>query len=278
MYFRNQLTSGTTDRVTTVIRYACDLTLYIGKLLTKFDNKSAAGRSSLMGLGLLMSMGLTIPLAAQVLPPHQDIESIRKIVQRFLHAETLKIGKPGIIKVGHLDPQILLPNCSKTPDVFFLNPKRNIGDLSVGVRCKGTSSWTVYVPARVGILTKVTVVSRALPRGHVISASDIQKETRDLGSLTAGYLLNPRDAIGKSLNRRMIIGAVITPASIKPASAIRRGEKITILAQRKGVEVRMPGTALANGTPGVVIKVRNNLTNKVVQGVVTKHGEVRVKI
>jgi flagella basal body P-ring formation protein FlgA len=262
-----------------VIRYACGLIPHTGQLMAKFGHKSAIVRSALLtGLGLLLSLGLNMPLAAQVLPPHQDIESIREIVQKFLHSETLKIGKPGTIKVSHLDPQIRLSRCSKAPEVFFLNRNNKIGNLSVGVRCKGNRTWTIYVPARVGVLTKVAVVSRALPRGHLISANDIQKETRDLGILTEGYFLNPRDAIGKSLNRRMVLGAVITPASIKPASAVRRGEKVTILAQRKGVEVRMPGTALANGTAGVMIKVRNNLTNKVVQGVVTKHGEVRVKI
>lgn len=268
MYFGNESTSDSNR----------DLSRRVRKFLVKIGNNPTVSRSTHMAWGLLLSMGLAMPLAAQVLPPQQDIESIRKIVKKFLHAEIVKIGKPGVIQVGHLDPRLRLPSCTKVPEVFFLNPRRKIGDLSVGVRCEGNNTWTVYVPARAGVLAKVTVVSRALPRGHLISANDIQQETRDLGSLRDGYLLNPGDVVGKSLNRRMILGAVITPASIKSVSAILRGQKVTILAQRKGVEVRMPGTALANGTAGATIKVRNNLTNKVVQGIVTNHGEVQVKI
>lgn len=245
--------------------------------MAKFGRNPTICRPALI-LGLLLPLGLSTPLTAQVLPPRQDIESIRSIVREFLHTEILKIGKPGAIKVGHLDQELNLSRCNIAPEVFFLNSNRKIGNLSVGVRCKGNKTWTVYVPARVGLLAKVAVVSRALPRGHVISADDIRKETRDLGTLTDGYLLNSRDVIGKSLNRRMVLGTVITPASIKPAGAVRRGAKITILIQRKGVEVRIPGTALANGTPGMTIKVYNNLTDKVIQGIVTKHGEVKLKI
>jgi len=277
MYFLNILVSSTTVCFPRGAFKFCDLIQQAGKSLANLGHQSPVSRLALM-LGLLLSLGLPSPLAAQVLSPRQDIESIRNIVQKFLRAEISNIGKPGTIKVGHLDPELSLPRCSKVPDVFFLNHNRKIGKLSVGVRCKGNKTWTVYVPVRVGVLAKVAVVSRALPRGHVISANDIQKETRDLGNLTDGYFSNSRDIIGKSLNRRMVIGAVITPASIKPAGKVRRGAKVTILARRKGVEVRMPGTALASGTPGMTIKVLNNLTDKVVQGVVTKHGEVRIEI
>ena len=86
------------------------------------------------------------------------------------------------------------------------------------------------------------------------------------------------EVMGQSLRRPMIIGAVITPTSIKPTRAIRRGEKVTILARRKGIEIRMSGVALADGAPGDLVRVRNILSKKIIQGIVTKYGEVRVRI
>lgn len=259
-------------------RKTCGVMLHDGGLLAKLTRKYAVGRYSIMELGLLLSLGLAAPLAAQVLPPQQDIESIRKNVRKFLHAEMKEIGKPGKITVSHLDPQLRLSRCDQTPEVFFLNRTRKIGSLSVGVRCKGDKPWTIYIPVRVGVLAKVTVVSRALSRGHVISATDIHQETKDLANLSEGYLLDTRDVIGQSLSRSMVIGAVITPALIRPARAIRRGDTVTILVYRKGVEVRVPGIALANGAPGEQVRVRNSLSKKILQGIVTKHGEVKVKI
>ena len=153
-----------------------------------------------------------------------------------------------------------------------------MGNFSLGIRCEGRKNWTVYVPVKVGIMGNVLVASRALPRGHVIKASDLQLETRDLATLHGGYITETRSAIGQSLRRPLIIGAVITPNTIKPARVIRRGEKVTILAERKGLEVRMSGVALADGAPGDLLKVRNVLSKKVIQGIITKHGEVKVRI
>ncbi|MEE8387215.1 MAG: flagellar basal body P-ring formation chaperone FlgA [Acidiferrobacterales bacterium] len=260
------------------LRQTCGVMLHKGGLLAKLTHNSAVGRYAVMGLGMLLSLGLVSLLAAQVLPPQQDIETIRKSVRKFLYAEIKKIGKPGEVTVSHLDSQLRLSRCDKTPEVFFLNRSRKFGSLSVGVRCKGSNTWTIYVPVRVGVLAKVTVVSRALLRGHVISATDIHQETKDLANLSEGYLLDVRDVIGKSLSQSMVIGAVITPALIKPARAIRRGDKVTILFHRKGVEIRMPGIAMADGAPGERVRVRNILSKKVLQGIVTKHGEIKVQI
>ncbi len=229
-------------------------------------------------LAALLLIVMAPPLAAQIVAPPQDVESIRETVRQFLEVETARQGKKGEIKVSRLDPRLRLAQCDRKLEAFFPNYGRKIGNLSIGVRCKGIKTWTIYVPVRIGVLDKVVVASRALPQGHVIVASDIQLETRDLSTLSGGYLLKPREVMGQSLRRPVIIGAVITPTSVKPTRAIRRGEKVTILASRKGIEVRMSGVALADGAPGDLIRVRNILSKKIIQGIVTKYGEVRVRI
>ncbi|MEE8481942.1 MAG: flagellar basal body P-ring formation chaperone FlgA [Acidiferrobacterales bacterium] len=263
--------AGNTARV----RQNCGVSGAAHKFVTESDNKLTNGK---LILGALLLIVFAPPLAAQVITPPHDIDSIREAAHQFVKIELSKQSKTGEIKVGRLDSRLQLPRCSSELEVFFPNHGRKIGNLSVGVRCKGIKTWTIYVPVRVGVLDKVVVVSHALPRGHVILASDIQLETRDLASLSGGYLLNPRDVIGQSLRRPVVIGAVITPAAIKPARAIRRGEKVTILARRKGIEVRMTGVALADGAPGELVRVRNILSKKIIQGIVTKHGEVMVRI
>jgi len=259
--------------------------LYIGawllsccKSCSNLAIKAVASRVAIAALGMLMLLGAAPPLAAQTQSPEHDMGSIREIVQKFVHTEISKIGVPGKIEVGQIDQQLRLSRCAKVPEVFFSNSDRKIGHTSVGVRCNGEKAWTIYVPVRVGVFARVTVVSRALPRGHVIASGDIRKEYKDLASLVDGYLKNPQDAVGKSLSQSMTLGAVVTPLIIQPARSVRRGDRVTILASRKGVEVRMAGVALADGVPGARIKVRNITNSKIVQGVVTKHGEVQVKI
>lgn len=261
------------------MRQICGVPGSARKFVPESDNKlTIRKRGKLILGGVLLFIVIAPPLAAQVVAPPQDIESIRKAVRQFLQVETLRQGKKSEIKVSRLDPRLRLARCDRKLEAFFPNHARKIGNLSVGVRCEGVKTWTIYVPVRIGVLDKVVVASRALPRGRVITASDIQLETRDLATLSGGYLLKSREVMGQSLRRPLMIGAVITPTSIKPARAIRRGEKVTILAGRKGIEVRMSGVALADGAPGDLVRVRNILSKKIIQGIVTKYGEVRVRI
>ncbi|MEE8482518.1 MAG: flagellar basal body P-ring formation chaperone FlgA [Acidiferrobacterales bacterium] len=240
--------------------------------------KPATVKNGGLILGMLLMIVISPHLAAQVFAPSQDLESIRNTARQFLKVELSKRGVTGNIKVGQLDSSLRLVRCSKTLEAFFPSHRRKIGKLSIGVRCKGVATWTIYVPARVGVLDKVVVASRALPQGRLITTGDVQLVTRDLANLTDGYLLRLRDAIGQPLRRPLTIGAVITPASIQPAGMVRRGDKVTILAHRKGVEVRIPGIAMADGAPGDRIKVRNSLNKKINEGVVTRYGEIKVEI
>lgn len=278
MTFNTTLKFGIAADDADEVRQICDVPGPAGKSAADSDNKLTIETHSKLILGALLLIVIAPPLTAQVISPPHNIESIRQAAHQFVKLDFSRRGKTGEIKVGRLDSRLRLARCDKKLEAFFPNHGRKIGNLSVGVRCKGIKTWTIYVPVRVGVLDKVVVVSHALPRGHVISAGDIQQETRDLSSLSGGYLLNPREVIGQSLRRPMVIGAVITPASIKPAQAIRRGEKVTILARRKGIEVRMTGIALADGAPGELLRVRNILSKKIIQGIVTKYGEVRVRI
>lgn len=278
MTLNNILKFNTAAYDATIMRHICGVHGAATISMVKSDNKLTIWTNGKLVLAALLLIAFAPPLVAQTITPPHDIESIREAAHQFVKLDFSKRGKTGEIKVGRLDSRLRLPRCSTKLEAFFPTHTRKIGNLSVGVRCRGIKTWTLYVPVRVGVLDKVVVVSHALPRGHVISARDIQLETRDLASLSGGYLLNPRDVIGQSLRRPIVIGAVITPAAIKPARAIRRGEKVTILARRKGIEVRMTGVALADGAPGELIRVRNILSKKIIQGIVTKYGEVMIRI
>ena len=57
---------------------------------------------------------------------------------------------------------------------------------------------------------------------------------------------------------------------------VRRGQIVTLVAGGGPVEIRTTGKALADGAAGERVRVRNERSNRIVEGVVAEDGTVRV--
>jgi flagella basal body P-ring formation protein FlgA len=73
-------------------------------------------------------------------------------------------------------------------------------------------------------------------------------------------------------------GAVLRAAMLEAAPLVRRGQQVTIQAEITGLSVKSAGEALADGSQGELVRVRNLLTNKVITAIVMAPGEVRVPL
>ena len=60
--------------------------------------------------------------------------------------------------------------------------------------CPGSQPWTIYLTASVREFREVLVLTRPVPRGSAIAASDLRSEVRDTTSLRGGYLVDPAAA------------------------------------------------------------------------------------
>jgi flagella basal body P-ring formation protein FlgA len=65
---------------------------------------------------------------------------------------------------------------------------------------------------------------------------------------------------------------------VKDPRQIERGQRISLVAQTAGLEVRMKGEALEDGVAGERIQVRNVSTRRVIDGVVLSATTVRVSM
>jgi len=59
---------------------------------------------------------------------------------------------------------------------------------------------------------------------------------------------------------------------------IKAGQEVILLATTPQLEVRMKGKALSDGSRGDIIQVRNVRSKRVIEGVVTDIGTVRVNM
>jgi len=182
------------------------------------------------------------------------------------------------IKIGKLDSRLKLKQCNKPLQAFLPDGSRDMGKTTIGVKCIGSKPWSLHVPVTISVYKDVLVASRQLQKGTILTEADIKLKKMDLAKLHYGFFEELKQGTGKKLKRRLLAGAVLTPAILKNPQLIRRGQKINIMAQSGRMVIRMDGKALANGAVGERIKVMNEKSGKKLEGVITSTGEVKIDL
>ncbi|GMR08796.1 MAG: flagellar basal body P-ring formation chaperone FlgA [Gammaproteobacteria bacterium] len=207
----------------------------------------------------------------------QSLHSIRQIVEEFLHKQLDSKYDDVEISIGQLGPRLKLAPCPERMQPFLHAGARLRGYTTVGVRCTNPN-WKLYVSANIKIFKDVLIARRPLARGMKLSGKDFILERRDINTLYTGYITDLNDVIGKVLKRPLVFGKAVNPLMIESPNAVRRGQRITILAGNKRFSVRMPGKALSDGKPGQIIRVKNLSSKRIIEGTVTYEGYVRVRL
>lgn len=206
----------------------------------------------------------------------QGLDEIRAAVESFVAAQTPDSGGGRTIEVSNLDARVRLARCEEGLRVFFAPGSHSGSRRTIGASCPGPQPWTIYVSARIIRHGEVLVATRNLPRGAVLTASDLALEERNIEEGPAGYLTEPAQALGKRTIRPLRIGLPLNSGALEDVQVIARGQRVWLLAQSRSLSVRMSGTALEAGTPGDRIRVQNDASKKVVQGLVGEDGTIRV--
>lgn len=206
----------------------------------------------------------------------QSLTAIQQQVETFL-LDLQGDNREGLeIHVSPLDSRLRLANCDAKLETFLATGARAIGNTSVGVRCSGSRPWTVYLRAQVRSFGHVLVASRFLPRGTLLSQADLGTERRDLTTLPAGYETDAKRLIGKRLRRSVREQAVIPPRALEAPKLVNRGDRVTIVVNHAGMQVTASGTALRDGVQGEYVRVRNETSERIIEGEVIAARRVQV--
>ena len=249
----------------------------LGKILTMCKHwvakRNPAWRRSAPYTAIMASYCMVSVVGAQSL---QSIEVIRDRVHAYLVDSVPRdIGEVDIV-VEPLDPRLRLAACDLPLEPFLPPGGRLEGAVAVGIRCLGAARWSIYTKARVRRFAEVWVTQHHLGRGTELKSADIRRERKDLAALTGGYILDTGRALGKRLKRSVPPGSVLVPAMLESPRLVRRGQRVLILARGQGMEVRMAGAALSHGAKGDVVRIKNLMTKKIIEGTVTSSGMVEV--
>lgn len=207
---------------------------------------------------------------------YQSHTSIREAIHRYLLEELVDSEDEITVNVGKLDRRLRLKQCEAPVNVSLPSTSRRVGAVTVKVACEKGTSWTIYVQSEVERFGSVMVAKRGLHRGDIISREDIEPRRVSLGMVRGGYITKIENILDWEVKRTISIGKIVDPNSIRRQLLVKRGDIVVIIAKNRKFEVKMSGVAKSSGAKGDTVKVINQSSKKVVEGVVIGPGVVRV--
>jgi len=224
---------------------------------------------------LTLSPGLAAAAESREIEP---LASLKEAARAFLEQEAAQMQGEVEVRIGRLDPRLRLARCDQPLSGFWPNGGRKLGNVTVGVRCEGSASWSIYVRAKLSVFESVVVASRPLSRGSKVGPGDLELLREDVTRLTSGYYSAIEEVRGMEVRRSIRAGMVLNRSLVKAPILIKRGEKVTITAASGSVQVRMEGKALDAGARGELIEVLNLSSKQKVEAEVIAPGVVRVRM
>lgn len=159
------------------------------------------------------------------------------------------------VELGELDPRLKLALCQRIR--AYLPTGANLwGRSRVGLRCEQGARWNIFWPVTVKVWAPAVVVSRSLPAGTVLEASDLTLARVDLAAGGSQAVLRPEEALGRTLARTLTQGAELRQADLKVRRWFQSGDPVKLVVRGAGFQAAATGTALAHGDEGRCARVR----------------------
>ena len=153
-----------------------------------------------------------------------------------------------------------------------------MGNTTVSVACTDQDSWNIYISARIDVFGPVLISRHPLTRGTPLQDSDFERVERNLADLPYGYYTDSEALLGMLAKRTIAAATVMTPQMLQAPKLIRRGERVTLVAETRTLKIRTIGKALSDGKAGELVRIQSEGSNKVINGVVVSQGVVKVTL
>jgi flagella basal body P-ring formation protein FlgA len=137
---------------------------------------------------------------------------------------------------------------------------------AVAARVSGAYAETVAAP----------VLTRSVQRGDSIRLEDIAIERRERDAVGDEQPANPGQLAGRVSRTALRAGTVLRERDLVKPLIVDRNSAVTMTFESGSLQLSLRGKAIEQGAMGDVINVQNLASKRVVQGVVTGPGMVRV--
>ncbi len=203
----------------------------------------------------------------------EDIEA------RVLMALTEKgIDTDGLsVELGLGARQLYRPRSAELAiEAITVDPQARRFSGVLAISAAGQARQTVPVSGRLNRAVKVPVLMRALRPGESIGERDIVFIDAPERQVPANAVRDAAGLVGFSARRALNPGQPVLISDLKPAKRIGKGQPVTLVFDAPGMQLTARGVAMQDGGDGEVIRILNERSRTIVQGVVTAGGTVIV--
>jgi flagella basal body P-ring formation protein FlgA len=232
----------------------------------------------LFGIFLLSVIGSNAVALGNNHPIFQDLSNVQSEVRELIVSLYQNETQYSDVKleIGDIDPRLKLPLCDKELTYNIRRRSIHVSNMTVQVSCDGSNTWSFYVSTKVLKYSGVVVANKALSRGDSISLSDLRIETKEVSTLSNGYVTSKHDALGMIIKRSIRAGEALRQNSMSPPLLVDKGDQVMVTASTGKLSVSTHGIALADGRMGEQIRVKNLRSEKVIRARITDKGRVMV--
>lgn len=202
------------------------------------------------------------------------LAAVRSAATEALRQKYSAPGNRVIVSSTPLDPRLKLADCPLPLRATVPERAAPASVMTVPVQCPQHGGWIVRVRLHLQVFRSLLVTVRPLQRGDGIHRTDVRSEERDVTRLAYGYIDNLDQVTGRTLARPLAAASVLTPAALGGRRMVRAGDRVQLIAQLGGIEVRASGTALGGGDNGARLRVRNDSSGRIIDAMVRAPGIV----
>lgn len=207
---------------------------------------------------------------APVAAPDVDLQDVREL-EALAKSEAERQFPPLTDRqrfvIGPIMPHLQLERCHQPVKAALASVHHMQDRATIDLRCQNATPWHLYVQVRIIGTSSVAVAAHAIVVGSVLTAKDLRVEQHDISELPPGYLDDPAIAVGLTASRPISGGAFLTNQQLIAAKAVQRGQSVTLVADLRGMSVRMAGKALGDGLVNQRVRVQNLSSGKIVEGI-----------
>lgn len=226
----------------------------------------------------LACLGLIIVADEVKAGKYQSLESIRFQAEEFVMQFDYKTPYLPEFKVNSLDTRLKLANCNAPLHIEFSNQQKTYGSTSLNIGCLHSPKWRIHLPIKVDVFDDVLVAQQPFSRGQKIGSGMFKYGKRNISLLNQGYFTQAGDLKYIESRQNLKRGSVLTPNNTRPSEMVKSGQNVTLILNYKGINIRTSGKALQSARMGQLVKVRNSQSRKIVEGIVSGEGLVKVNI
>ena len=149
--------------------------------------------------------------------------------------------------------------------------------LTAIVRVDGEIERRVVLSGWVDRFEDVVCTTRSLTRSRIITEDDISTTRRNISRLPHNVLASTENVIGKRLKQTLKADTVLLANMVEEPPLIKRGDRVTIVAESSTLLVTALGVAQTKGGIGDQIRVKNCMNKKEIIARIVNASTVKVK-